>query len=1125
MNKMKTRNITELFRLDGEDFIFSAYRTILGREPDRQGMNYYLGRLAIGHGKASVISQLAHSPEAHDIDKIIGLKQLLANEKRSKRWLFGINKIFLNKQGTLNQISASLSQINRNFEFLIKNFSTENKQVQKNKLEYFGTTITDEIDNRILQRDDYLLQDGTDIIFAKTIDANAFAEPDGFLAWIKAQEPTDAHLQEQREFSDSYYPLHPLFSVILPIYKIDINILRSTIASVIRQTWKNWELCIAYADVDNHETLRYLRKIANVDSRVRLKLLINNGGISRNSNSALEIARGEYIALLDHDDELTPWALFDMAAKIFEKPHTDFLYSDKDSIDAKGTIRKNPLFKPAWSPEMLYSVNYLTHFNVLRRQLVLDVGGWNPVTDGAQDWDLFLRVAEKSRCIERVPSIHYHWRIIPGSTSTGLAAKPYAAHGQLRALADRLQRLELPATVVPNADSGFHVVWNHNLLAKVDVIIHGYTGTEDLSALILAVTAQTDGFLASVTVVLPIDFESTLFPDRLPRQVPLYFVNFSGNNLTAGISQAVTKGSADVVMLIDVKVIAFSRNALYELYSWVSNHPDIGFASALHLLSDETVAECGRIVGKDYLSHPFFYGTPLRNWGLLGGALWYRNISAASAMTFAVKRPHFTIDKFLSLHWEQAITACCSAIIKHGLRGLINPHSRAYLKEMPDLDCKWDESFRTDPYFHPAFCSITPLALDSDGAASKETLHIINKKRVAQPTKNHLNEYTRDALSLAQFVDCDYAAFKQKQQNPEIINSIRSERTCNWYLPVFENPFYGGIMTILRLASFLKTADGVRQRFLICGDCDSAKISERITQAFPSLKDSEVIALNSPRSINEIPSSDYSVATLWTTAYVLLKVTNTGYKYYLIQDFEPLFYPAGSTYAQAELTYRFKFLGIANTQSLKEIYETKYNGLSTVLKPNVDTSIFYPHSGLPKDGKFRLFYYARPGIPRNNFEIAVTALKLVKSRFQHDLEIICAGQNWDPADYGLERVVETIGMLPYHETGDLYRTCHVGLSMMMTPHPSYLPFEMMACGTLVVTNYNPANEWLLKDRVTCLVSEPSASCLAETLIDALENYDYYAYIREAATRKILTSHGDWDKSLRQVADFMHQPGL
>ncbi|HET7060551.1 MAG TPA: glycosyltransferase, partial [Nitrosospira sp.] len=171
----------------------------------------------------------------------------------------------------------------------------------------------------------------------------------------------------------------------------------------------------------------------------------------------------------------------------------------------------------------------------------------------------------------------------------------------------------------------------------------------------------------------------------------------------------------------------------------------------------------------------------------------------------------------------------------------------------------------------------------------------------------------------------------------------------------------------------------------------------------------------------------------------------------------------------------------------------------------------------------KLFYYARPGTPRNGFEIAVTALQQLKQEFGDSLDIVCAGADWNPADYGLDGAVRNIGLLPYEETGEIYRSVHVGLVMMMTKHPSYLPLELMASGAVVVSNYNPATTWLLKNGENCLLSAPTASCLAATLRYALDNYEQLASLRKRAAFQILADAGDWETSLGEVASFILKP--
>ncbi|WP_414752658.1 glycosyltransferase [Anabaena sp. CCY 9910] len=383
-----------------------------------------------------------------------------------------------------------------------------------------------------------------------------------------------------------------------------------------------------------------------------------------------------------------------------------------------------------------------------------------------------------------------------------------------------------------------------------------------------------------------------------------------------------------------------------------------------------------------------------------------------------------------------------------------------------------------------------------------------------------VDRYIRDATALAGIMDFSCADISEIQQHPERVNQSGSQ-TINWYVPPFENAFYGGVMTILRTADYLHQHGKIKQRFLICGDSNAEVMLTKITNAFPNLNSAEVIILNSIEAIQNIPASDFSIATLWTTAYVLLKVKNTGLKFYFIQDFEPLFYPAGSTYAQAEATYRFGFYGIANTISLRKIYETEYAGIATHFTPCVDTKVFYPDSSLKKNfTPKRVFFYGRPGHPRNGFELAVEAMRKLKTRYGSQIEILSAGADWKPKEYGLEGVIENLGLLSYEETGNLYRSCHVGLSMMMTKHPSYLPFEMMACGVLVVSNINSSTQWLLKDRENCLLSHPSASCIAETISEAIDKYDEFDVIRNNAVNCIKDNHADWSVEIQKIHDFI-----
>jgi hypothetical protein len=539
------------------------------------------------------------------------------------------------------------------------------------------------------------------------------AVPPELEEWIVAREPSVEALQRQVK---DHFPYSPLISVILPVHKVPSAILEKALRSLMNQTYQNWEACVAYADVGNYENWALITRLAQEDIRIRGERLDLNGGISINSNASLLMARGEFLALLDHDDELTPWAFHDIVEKLNEDAEIDFVYSDKDSIDEQGSLRLNALFKPEWSPEMLYSVNYLTHLCVMRKQLVEEVGGWRPETDGAQDWDIFCRVTERSRRVARVPGIHYHWRIIGTSVSTGLGAKPYAAKGQLRTQQDRIARLGLPATVFPHAESGFRVVWDTARLAGIDVVVDGDVPEARLQQFLSQDLKNQNIQPASVKVVCREGMRQAGI-DRLSPQIEFMFFSGGEEEKTRAMLEA-SEGTGQVLIFLSARIGRLGEDALVELAGWAGCHPEIAFAGALAMLDDDTVVEAGLILNGAGEGCPLFRGTPLRSWGWLGGPLWYRNCSAVSPDAVAFKRSIWqSTDLLPSMRgkdWRSEFLQRCRIATKSRYRGMVDPHARIYFGSMPAGTMPlWDDSFREDPYFNPAFSSVSPLRLQS----------------------------------------------------------------------------------------------------------------------------------------------------------------------------------------------------------------------------------------------------------------------------------------------------------------------------------------------------------------------------------------------------------------------------
>jgi GT2 family glycosyltransferase len=262
--------------------------------------------------------------------------------------------------------------------------------------------------------------------------------PPGYGLWIARNEPTAEDLSQMRREAGNF-AVRPRISIAVPVYKIPIDLLTRCIESVTHQTYPTWELCLADDGSGDADLTALLEKYKQRDARVRFVTLEQNVGISGATNAAMSLCTGEYVAFLDHDDELAAFALSEVVRTINENPDTELFYSDEDKLDEQGR-RYDALFKPDWSPDLFRSCNYICHFAVMKRTLVESLGGLDPSYNGAQDYEFLLRASERARKIKRIPKVLYHWRAIEGSTAKTSDEKPAASADGTRALAAFLER-------------------------------------------------------------------------------------------------------------------------------------------------------------------------------------------------------------------------------------------------------------------------------------------------------------------------------------------------------------------------------------------------------------------------------------------------------------------------------------------------------------------------------------------------------------------------------------------------------------------------------------------------------------------------------------------------------------
>lgn len=249
----------------------------------------------------------------------------------------------------------------------------------------------------------------------------------------------------------------PRFSILTPVHETPAEILEAMLRSVRRQRCADWQLCLVDDASREPHVGAILARAQSHDPRVRVRRRESNGGIVAASNDALEMADGEFVVLLDHDDELHRNALSFVEEALRANPEADYLYTDEDKIDAAGH-HSGPFFKPDWSPERMRTQMYTCHLSVLRRSLVEEVGGFDPELEGSQDWDLVLKVTERAREVLHVPKVLYHWRMLETSAAGGgEAAKPWAFEAGKRAVQAHCERIGLPARVERDpADPGVY---------------------------------------------------------------------------------------------------------------------------------------------------------------------------------------------------------------------------------------------------------------------------------------------------------------------------------------------------------------------------------------------------------------------------------------------------------------------------------------------------------------------------------------------------------------------------------------------------------------------------------------------------------------------------------------------
>lgn len=460
--------------------------------------------------------------------------------------------------------------------------------------------------------------------------------------WYEAYRPTEGELERQRK---KRWKKKPLISIAVPAYKTPESFLREMIASVQAQTYDNWELCIANAGAeDGGIPGKILAEYAAADSRIRYQDLPEDLGIAENTDRALSMVRGDYIGLLDHDDLLAPNALYEIARALEKDPDIDCLYTDEDKVTMDLSEHFQPHLKPDFDLDLLRSNNYITHFFVVRREIIEEVGGFRREYDGAQDYDLILRCTERAGKVGHIPEILYHWRTHRSSTADNPASKMYAFEAGRRAIEEHLKRTGTPGSVSHTKDLGFYrVTYPVREEALISIIIPNKDEKATLEKCLRSIEEKSTYKNYEIIIIENNSVTDEIFSyyEELEKQERIRVAVWEGDFNYAAINNygaSLAKGRYLLFLNNDIEVIA--PDWMEEMLGHCQR-PEVGAVGAKLYYPDGTIQHAGCIIGIGGIAGHMFVGMPGDRTGYLHKASIQQDLSAVTAACMMMKAEAF----------------------------------------------------------------------------------------------------------------------------------------------------------------------------------------------------------------------------------------------------------------------------------------------------------------------------------------------------------------------------------------------------------------------------------------------------------------------------------------------------
>ena len=500
--------------------------------------------------------------------------------------------------------------------------------------------------------------------------------------WSELTKPSEEELERQR---NTHFDYEPRLSIVIPVYKTPERYLQEMLDSIVNQTYSKWEVCIADGSPRGESRERLIKRYADRDTRFKYVILGENKGISGNTNAAMDMAQGDFLVLADHDDTLTPDALFECVKAMNEDPLYDVIYSDEDKLDMDGQALFDPHFKPDFNPDLLTSVNYICHLFVVNRNLVEAIGGFRQEFDGAQDYDFIFRCTEQARKVHHIPKVLYHWRCHMNSTASNPESKMYAFEAGARAIKAHYDRMGIAVdSVEKGVDYGiYHTRFHLDEEPLVSVIIPNKDHRADLD---LCLTSLLDkGTYRNLEVIVvennstepeTFDYYEELQEKRKNVRVVTWKREF---NFSAINNYGVTFAHGEYLLFLNNDVEVIEPDVIREMLGY-ARRDDVGIVGARLLYQDDTIQHAGVVIGFGGIAGHTFIGLHQAENSYFHRAMCAQDYSAVTAACMMSKRSLF--DQVGGFREELAVAFndidYCLKIRSLGKKVVYNPYALLY---------------------------------------------------------------------------------------------------------------------------------------------------------------------------------------------------------------------------------------------------------------------------------------------------------------------------------------------------------------------------------------------------------------------------------------------------------------